>query len=90
MTSHMEAIAAPLPSLPGHVPEGPGGGASCQKRSAGAVVASMRVAARDLQNCQMVRAAGNRGATPGSCEPGGAAEPHRVFSCANWLPPVRK
>ncbi len=31
MTSHMEAIAAPLPSLPGRVPEGPGGGASLPK-----------------------------------------------------------
>ena len=27
----------------------------------------------------MVRVAGNRDTTPGSCEPGGAAEPHRVF-----------
>ena len=31
MTSHMEAIAAPFPSLPGRVPEGPGGGASLPK-----------------------------------------------------------
>jgi hypothetical protein len=31
MTSHMEAIAAPLPSLPGRVLEGPGGGASLPK-----------------------------------------------------------
>jgi len=30
----------------------------------------------------MVRVAGNRDTTPGSCEPGGAAEPHRVFLCA--------
>jgi len=65
-TSHMEAIAALLPSLPGRVPGRPGGGASCQKRSAGMVVALMRVAARAGKNCQMVRAAGNRDATPGS------------------------
>ena len=66
MTSHMEAIAAPLPSLPGHVPEGPGGGASCQKRSAGTADASMRAVARSRQNCQMVRVTGDRDATPGS------------------------
>ena len=40
--------------------------------------------ANDRQNCQMVRVAGNRDTTPGSCEPGGAAEPHRVFLCAGW------
>jgi len=42
----------------------------------------MRAMAGDRQNCQMVRVAGNRDTTPGSCEPGGAAEPRRVFSCA--------
>ena len=83
MTSHMESIAALLPSLPGHVPGRPGGGACRQKRSTGMVVALMRVATTVGRNCQMVRAAGNRNATPGSYEPGGAVEPHRVFLCAS-------
>jgi hypothetical protein len=62
----MEAIAALLPSLPGHVPGRPGGGACRQKRSAGMVVALMRVATGADKNCHMVRVAGNRDATPGS------------------------
>ena len=78
-TLHVEAIAAPLASLPGHVPGRPVGGASRQKRSAAAVAALMKVAVAGGRTATWCVRQGNLKHDAGIMRPGGAAEPRRVF-----------
>jgi len=80
-TLHVEAIAAPLASLPGHVPGRPVGGASRQKRSATAVVALMKVAVAGGRTATWCVRRGDPKHDAGIMRPGGAAEPRRVFLC---------